>query len=285
MEVMLYGADYRSATDQQDARLLRRFRRDVMFVSARPQEVTAAGLIAGLAVVPILLMATTVVGFLFSIVFSGSVPVGGAPSGAGVAGLQVTPTSRQDLVLVLVVMICTLVIGGGLSASLRRYDYLRRGGLQFYLHHPRSGLGLAGFFVPVTVMVVVGLLVKAAQLPQTQQGQQLVSSPSATDRVVLYLCMGILVSMLLYLIWESCFPLILPTLSDLDIDAEVARLHREDLARIQAEEERLRSRAADAIPTLVPASRSDADRVDVPAPTLAAPASLRHSSGQPPPER
>ncbi|HEV7213982.1 MAG TPA: hypothetical protein VGP33_02575, partial [Chloroflexota bacterium] len=232
---MLYGADYRSATDHEDARRVRRYRRDVMFVAARPQEVTAAGLVAGLAVVPILLVATVVVAFLFSIVFSGASPSGAAPTGGGVGAFQVTPTSRQDIVLVLIAVIITLSVAGGLSATLRRYDYLRRGGLQFYLHHPRSRLGLAGFFTPVTAMVVVGLLVKAAQSPHSQQGQRIVSAPSATDRGVLYLCMGLLISMLLYLVWEGCFPLILPTLSDLDVDAEVARRHREDRARIQAE--------------------------------------------------
>lgn len=284
---MLYGADYRSTTDHEDARLVRRYRRDVMFVAARPQEVTAAGLIAGLAVVPILLVATTVVAFLFSLIFSGAGPSGVAPTG-GVGAFQVTPTSRQDLVLVLIAVICTLVLAGGLSATLRRYDYLRHGGLQFYLHHPRSRLGLAGFFAPVTAMVVVGLLVKAAQSPHSRLGQQIVSAPSATDRGVLYLCMGILVSMLLYLIWESCFPLILPTLSDLDVDGEVARRQREDRARIQAEEERLRGRssgALGALPAEVLGNWAGVGRAETPVQGQAHPASLRHGSGQTPPER
>ena len=284
VRIMLYGADYRSATDHEDARLVRRFRRDVMFVAARPQEVTAAGLIAGLAVVPILLVATVTVAFLFSLIFSGAGPSGSAPTGGGGGAFQVTPTSRQDFALVLLAVIVTLTVAGGLSATLRRYDYLRRGGLRFYLHHPRSRLGLAGFFAPVTAMVVVGLLVKAAQSPHTQQGQQIVSAPSATDRGVLYLCMGLLVSMLLYLVWESCFPLILPTLSDLDVDAEVARLHREDLARVQAEEEHLRSRSSGDMPSGIVGGRAGSgwsDTQPLPAPS---PTSLRPGRGQTPPE-
>lgn len=285
---MLYGADYRSATDHEDARLIRRYRRDVMFVAARPQEVTAAGLIAGLAVVPILLVATTVVAVLFSLIFSGAGPSGLVPTGDGAGAFQVTPTSRQDFVLVLVAVISTLVLAGGLSATLRRYDYLRQGGLRFYLHHPRSRLGLAGFFAPVTAMVVVGLLVKAAQSPHSRLGRQIVSAPSATDRGVLYLCVGLLVSMLLYLIWESCFPLILPTLSDLDVDGEVARRQREDRARIQAEEERLRGRLLGAIGALPPEvldSRAGVGRAEAPVQGQAHPPSLRHGSGQTPPER
>ncbi len=246
---MLYGTDYRSATDQQDSRLLRRYRRDIMFVAARPQEVVAAGLLAGLAVIPILLVASGIVAFLFSIVFSGPAVVDSASPGNGIAGLQMTPTSRQDFVLVLAALIFTLAVAGALSAILRRYDYLRRGGLQFYLHHPRSALGLAGFFVPVTLVVVIGLLVKAAQARQLVQAQALVAVPSLVDRGVLYVFLGILSSMLLYLVWESCFPLILPTLSNLDVGAEVGRRQQEDSARIQAEEERLRRRSLGEVTT------------------------------------
>ncbi|MGI8912949.1 MAG: hypothetical protein ACR2JY_04010 [Chloroflexota bacterium] len=239
---MLYGTDYRSATDQQEARLVRRFRRDVMFVAARPQEVIATGLVAGLAVVPLLLLVSSLVAFLFSIVFSGPAAATGAPVGANVAGLQMTPTSRQDFILVLVAIVATLGLAGALSATLRRFDYARQGGLQFYLHHPRSGLGMAGFYMPVTLMVVAGLLIKAAQSPHRSMSQALMAAPSMLDRGVLYLFVGILLSTLLYLVWESCFPLILPTLSTLDFDAEVARRQREDRARVQAEEEGLRFR-------------------------------------------
>ena len=280
--LMLYGTDYRSASDQQDARLLRRYRRDVMFVAAQPQEVVAAGLLAGLAVIPILLVASGIVAFLFSITFSGPAVVDGPSSGTSIAGLQVTPTSRLDFVLVLAALILTLAVAGGLTATLRRYDYLRRGGLQFYLHHPRSTLGLAGFFVPVTLVVVIGLLVKAAQARQVAQSQVLVAAPSLVDRGVLYVFMGILVSMLLYLIWESCFPLILPTLSNLDVDAEVGRLQRADRARIQAEEERVRRRSLSELTTggLV-GSNTDAPP-DAPASRLPIPAPRWQGSDQGP---
>ncbi|HEY8741528.1 MAG TPA: hypothetical protein VIU62_00400, partial [Chloroflexota bacterium] len=116
---MLYGTDYRSADDQRETRLLRRYRRDVMFVAARPQEVAAAGLVAGLVVIPILLVVSGIVAFLFSIVFSGPAVVAGASTSSSIAGLQVTPTSRQDFVLVLAVVILTLAVAGGLSATLR----------------------------------------------------------------------------------------------------------------------------------------------------------------------
>src|SRR5919201_5350456 len=42
---MLYGTDYRSASERDLPRLVRRFRRDVMLLFARPQEVIAAGFI------------------------------------------------------------------------------------------------------------------------------------------------------------------------------------------------------------------------------------------------
>jgi hypothetical protein len=244
---MLYGTDYRSPTDP-DSRLVRRYRRDVMFDAARPQEVVAAGLVAGLAVVPLLVGVSSIVAFLFSIVFGGPAAVGSAPPGDGVAGLDLTPTSRQDFILVLAVVMLTLSVAGGLSAFLRRYDYRRRGGLQYYLHHPRSAASLAGFFGPITLVVVGGLLWKVAHSPHGQAGQSLVSAPSLIDRGVLYVFFGVLVSSLLYLVWEGCFPLILPTLSTLDVDAEVARRQRDDRARILAEEERLRRRGDGGVP-------------------------------------
>jgi hypothetical protein len=238
---MLYGSDYQSP-EQVDSRLLRRYRRDVMFVAARPQEVIAAGLVAGLVVVPLLLVVGSIVIFLFSIIFNGTITDGGPPVGNSLTGAPPTATSGHDLILVVGAIILTLVIAGGLSAALRRFDYKRQGGLQFYLHHPRSTIGLAGFFTPVTLMTMVGLLIKSREASPALQTAGQVAAPSMLDRGVVYLFLGILLSMLLYLVWESFFPVILPTLSDLDVDAEVARRQREDRERIRAEEAALRSR-------------------------------------------
>ena len=236
---MLYGADYHSAANRDDGRRLRRFRRDVMFLAARPPEVVAAGLVAGLAVLPVVLAASLLLTLLFYAVFSGGPASGGLPAHMGLTD-QPAPTSRADILAVLVVGALTLAAAGAAGAALRRRDYLRQGGFHYYLHHPRSPLGLAGFFAPVTGLVVAGLLRTALGQPRLGRPDMLVAAPSLLDRGVLYLFLGVTLSGLLYMVWEACFPAILPTLSDLDVDAEVARLQRDDAARIQAEEDRLR---------------------------------------------
>ncbi|GEM_PF-4257399 len=236
---MLYGTDYRSDANRDDARLVRRFRRDVMFLFARPQEVAAAGFVAGLAVLPLVIVVAVAAAFLYWIVFGGQGSAVSLASGAGPSE-QGTPTSRADLIAVICLAALTLGLAGAITASLRRLDYRRQGGLRYYLHHPKSALALLGFFAPVTA-VLMALLGHGGGIGRKTLHPDLVAgSPSVFDRGVLYLFLGITLSMLLYLVWETCFPLILPTLSDMRVDDEVARLQREDDARVRAEEDRMR---------------------------------------------
>ena len=239
---MLYGTDYKSGAQDDDARELRRFRRDVMFLSARPQELVAAGVIAGMAVLPIIMVAALVASVAFWIIVGGAPRPDLLPPAAGTAPGVQPATSWRDTLLVLLAALLALGLAGGASAGLRRADYKRQGGLLYYLHHPRSTRGLLGFFAPVSALAILLMAKVGVFEPRGRQPDLDVVQITMVDRAVVYFFIAVTLSMVLYLVWEMLFPFVFPTLSELNVDDEVARLQREDAARVKAEEERVRGR-------------------------------------------
>ena len=237
---MLYGTDYKSGAQDDDTRQVRRFRRDVMFLSGRPQELIAAGVIAGIAVLPIIMVVALVASVAFWIIVGGAPRPDILPPADGTAPGVQAATSLRDTLLVLLVSLLALSLAGGASAVLRRLDYKRQGGLLYYLHHPRSTRGLLAFFAPVSALAIVIMAKAGIFEPRSRQPDLDVVQITIVDRAVVYLFIAVTLSMVLYLVWELLFPLIFPTLSELNVDDEVARLQREDAARVKAEEERVR---------------------------------------------
>ncbi|MCL4508792.1 MAG: hypothetical protein M1296_04605 [Chloroflexi bacterium] len=236
---MATGSPYEDAETREAVRLRRRFRRDLMFVTGSTYEVAATGVVAALAILPLIFVPSSIVLLLFSHTLAKAAVE--ASQALGVQPLDATPPppATSSLLVALVVLAAALALSGGCSAWVRRRTYLAAGGLRRFPERVSARHATLAFFGPLWLLVVA-VLVKAqlGRLPQTRSLD--VVATTSVDRLVVYAFLAIVLCTITHLLWELCFEAIWPSLTSASVDTALAERELYTAQLIQAEETRLR---------------------------------------------
>ncbi|MCL5946504.1 MAG: hypothetical protein M1298_00570 [Chloroflexi bacterium] len=229
---------YTSSDEEEEARRIRRYRRDLMFVVGSPAETVASGVVAALTILPVLLVPSALAIVVFGKVVAARAAEDMLVSGAQPGGGAPPESSVKVLVIGLLVLSLTLAVAGGLSAWLRRRGYLEAGGLQRYPERVPSRWSTAAFLLPVGLLFFVVLTeLTFFRLGDSGGG---VAQVSLGDRLLIPVVFAILVAGLLHWFWEALFTVVHPSLSSGNIDRELAQRAVRTRDWIRDEEDRAR---------------------------------------------
>ena len=228
---------YTNSDERDEARRIQCYRRDLMFVVGSTVETVASGVVAALAILPVLLVPSALATVIFGRVVAVRAAKDMLASGAQPRHSVQPGASTEALVIGLLILSLTLAIAGGLSAWLRRRRYLGAGGLQRYPERIPSHWATTAFLAPVILFFSI-VLAKLTFFRLGSTGGD-IAQVSLGDRLLILAILAILIAEMVHWLWEILFTVVHPSLSSGNVDRELAQRAVRSRNRIHDEEDRL----------------------------------------------